>query len=100
MTAVIYNFNRAAETDTVDDAAERMFSALGRYTSAELLELLYVGEEPGFFELMRGLYGLSDEGRTIILITHEPDVAAHADRIIHLSDGRITSATCWARSAA
>src|SRR6202451_513780 len=66
MTAVIYNFNRAAETDTVDDAAERMFSALGRYTSAELLELLYVGEEPGFFELMRGLYGLSDEGRLVL----------------------------------
>ncbi len=30
-----------------------------------------------------------DEGRTIILITHEPDVAAHADRIIHVRDGDI-----------
>ena len=66
MTAVIYNFNRAAQTDTEDDAAERLFSALGRYTSAELLELLYVGEEPGFFELMRGFYGLSDEGRMVL----------------------------------
>ena len=66
MTAVIYNFNRAAETDTVDDAAERLFSALGRYTSAELLELLYVGEEPGFFELMRGLFGLSDQDRMVL----------------------------------
>jgi hypothetical protein len=66
MTAVIYNFNRAAETDTANDAAERLFSALGRYTSAELLELLYVGEEPGFFELMRGFFGLSDEGRMIL----------------------------------
>jgi hypothetical protein len=66
MTAVIYNFTRAAETDTADDAAERLFSALGRYTSAELLELLYVGEEPGFFELMRGLFALSDEGRMVL----------------------------------
>jgi hypothetical protein len=66
MTAVIYNFTRAAETDTADDPAERLFSALGRYTSAELLELLYVGEEPGFFELMRGLFALSDEGRMIL----------------------------------
>jgi hypothetical protein len=66
MTAVIYNFNRAAEADTAGDAAERLFSALGRYTSAELLELLYVGEEPGFFELMRGLFGLSDEGRAVL----------------------------------
>jgi uracil-DNA glycosylase len=66
MTAVIYNFHRPVEDDTADDAAERLFSALGRYTSAELLELLYVGEEPGFFELMRGLFGLSDEGRMVL----------------------------------
>lgn len=28
-------------------------------------------------------------GRTIILITHEPDVAEHADRIIYIRDGQI-----------
>lgn len=32
-----------------------------------------------------------EEGRTIILITHEADVAKHADRIIHVRDGNITS---------
>ena len=32
-------------------------------------------------------------GRTIVLITHEPDVAEHADRIITLRDGKILSDT-------
>jgi putative ABC transport system ATP-binding protein len=34
---------------------------------------------------------LNDEGRTIVLITHEPDIAKHARRIVHVQDGKITS---------
>ena len=34
---------------------------------------------------------LNDEGRTIVLITHEPDVAEHAKRIVHVQDGKILS---------
>jgi putative ABC transport system ATP-binding protein len=34
---------------------------------------------------------LNDEGRTVVLITHEDDVARRARRIIRLADGRIIS---------
>jgi len=32
---------------------------------------------------------LNDAGHTIVLITHEPEVAGHAKRIIHIRDGSI-----------
>ena len=34
---------------------------------------------------------LNDEGRTVVLITHEPDIGSHAKRIVHVQDGRILS---------
>jgi putative ABC transport system ATP-binding protein len=30
-----------------------------------------------------------EQGMTIILVTHEPDIAAHARRVIHVRDGLI-----------
>jgi hypothetical protein len=64
MTAelIIFEPNRPVRSDSADET-ERLLSALGEYTSAELLELLYVGQEPGFFELVRGLFALSEESR-------------------------------------
>ena len=32
---------------------------------------------------------LRDEGKTIVLITHDPDVAAWADRTVHIRDGKL-----------
>jgi putative ABC transport system ATP-binding protein len=34
---------------------------------------------------------LHREGQTIILVTHEPDVARHAKRIIRMKDGKVLS---------
>ena len=40
-------------------------------------------------ELMRLLEGLNGQGHTVIIITHDPEVAAHARRIVEIRDGRI-----------
>lgn len=40
-------------------------------------------------EIMAIFQRLNDDGHTIIMITHEPDIAEHAKRIIHIKDGKI-----------
>lgn len=40
-------------------------------------------------EIMAIFQKLNEEGHTILMITHEPDIAEHAKRIIHLKDGKI-----------
>jgi putative ABC transport system ATP-binding protein len=42
-------------------------------------------------EIMKLLVALNDEGRTIILITHEEEIARFAKRVIRLRDGHILS---------
>ncbi|MDJ0755425.1 MAG: ABC transporter ATP-binding protein [Ardenticatenaceae bacterium] len=42
-------------------------------------------------ETIMALLGeLNDDDRTIILVTHDPDVAAAAERTLHMKDGQIT----------
>jgi putative ABC transport system ATP-binding protein len=40
-------------------------------------------------DVLRIFTRLNEEGRTVVLITHEPDVAAQTKRMIRLSDGEI-----------
>ncbi|MFH0928503.1 MAG: ATP-binding cassette domain-containing protein, partial [bacterium] len=58
--------------------------------------LILADEPTGNLDTKTGLVVLNtferlnkDEGRTVVLITHELDVAEHADRIIHIRDGKI-----------
>jgi putative ABC transport system ATP-binding protein len=43
------------------------------------------------FQIMDILVGLHNEGKTVILVTHDPKIAEYAHRIIELEDGRIVA---------
>src|SRR5213594_3106557 len=57
--------------------ADEPTGALDTRTSVEVMEI--------FQRLSR------EHGLTIIIVTHEPDIAAYAERMIHVRDGRIDS---------
>ena len=40
-------------------------------------------------EIMQIFQSLNDEGATVVMVTHEPDIAQHCKRIISFRDGRI-----------
>jgi putative ABC transport system ATP-binding protein len=40
-------------------------------------------------DIMALIDTVHDEGQTVIMVTHEPDIAAHCHRIIRLADGRV-----------
>jgi putative ABC transport system ATP-binding protein len=42
-------------------------------------------------EIMTMLHDLHDRGRTIVMVTHEPEIAAHTQRILHIRDGKLFS---------
>ena len=50
-------------------------------------------------EIAQILVRLNKKGRTVVLITHEEEIAAHAERIVRLRDGKIISDTAEAGSS-
>ena len=51
-------------------------------------------------EIMDIFCGLHTQGRTIIMVTHEADIAAYAKRVIFVRDGKILKDECNAVKAA
>ncbi len=45
------------------------------------------------YEIMEIFKKLHDQGNTIIIVTHEPEIAAHALRVVKLRDGLVESDT-------
>lgn len=41
-------------------------------------------------EIMSIFQKLNEDGHTILMITHEPDIAEHAKRILHIKDGKLS----------
>jgi putative ABC transport system ATP-binding protein len=42
-------------------------------------------------EIMGLLHELHEQGRTIMMVTHDPEIAVHTQRTIHLLDGKVAS---------
>ena len=42
-------------------------------------------------EIMDLLVEVNREGKTVVLVTHEPDIATYARRVLHFKDGRLVS---------
>jgi len=42
-------------------------------------------------EIMAAFQRIWKEGNTVILVTHEPDIAAHANRVVRMRDGKVES---------
>ena len=40
-------------------------------------------------EIMALFDELHEDGQTIVVVTHEPDIAAHSERVVRLRDGQI-----------
>jgi ABC-type lipoprotein export system ATPase subunit len=65
---------RALVNDPVLVLADEATGSLDATSGAAVLELLH---------------GLAAEGRAVVLVTHEPQAAAVADRVLRLADGRL-----------
>ncbi len=42
-------------------------------------------------DIMKVFDQLVAQGNTILLVTHEPDICKHAERVIHIRDGMVES---------
>ena len=89
-------FEEFSQDATLHAAAERHFQ-VAIQAALDIGSILLAEEPTGNLdsatgeESMRLFERLHEEGNTIILVTHERDIADHAHRTIHIRDGKIES---------
>ena len=64
------------------------------------VDLGVVGVDEAIAEILDLLMSLSGAGRTVIVVTHDTDVARRAHRIIRMRDGRLAGDLAEARTPA
>ncbi|GAA0359569.1 ABC transporter ATP-binding protein [Microbispora corallina] len=89
--------DRADQVPAVLSGGQRQRLAIARALVNE--PTLLLADEPtgaldseGGLEVLELFRRLHDDGQTIIMVTHSPDVAAGADRAVRMRDGRVESA--------
>ena len=117
MVPLLYNRNHKRSVEERESIAQEVLEAVGlgdrlnhqpqelsggeqqRVAIARALvsdPLLILADEPtgnldtkSGEEIMELLHKLHQHGRTIVMVTHDPEIAIHTQRTIHLRDGRI-----------
>ena len=89
--------HRAGHYPAEMSGGEQQRVALARAAAPEP-DLLLADEPTGNLDAATGetivklLFGLRERGATLVLVTHDPDLAARCDRTVRLTDGRIADA--------
>ncbi|NTV60979.1 MAG: ATP-binding cassette domain-containing protein [Chlorobiaceae bacterium] len=88
--------NRIGHTPNQLSGGEQQRVAIARALIRDPL-IIFADEPTGnldtknSLEIMKILKDLNEKGKTVIMVTHEPDIAAFANRVITMRDGLIVS---------